>query len=117
MQTAPATEDAARWEGWGTALKPAHEPIVVACAKAPRSERTRLPDGTGWPCVKPVTLMRWLVRLVTPPGGLVLDPFAGTGPTGQACAAEGLSCVLADNDPKAIEHGRIRLARIRAALF
>ena len=37
--------------------------------------------------VKPLALMRWLVRLVTPPGGVVLDPFAGRGPTGIACSA------------------------------
>ena len=40
------------------------------------------------PTVKPVALMRWLVRLVTPPGGLVLDPFAGSGTTGLACIKE-----------------------------
>lgn len=40
------------------------------------------------PTVKPVALMRWLVRLVTPPGGLVLDPFTGSGTTGIACELE-----------------------------
>ncbi len=40
------------------------------------------------PTVKPVALMRWLVRLVTPPGGLVLDPFTGSGTTGLACIKE-----------------------------
>ena len=40
------------------------------------------------PTVKPVALMRWLVRLVMPPGGLVLDPFAGSGTTGLACITE-----------------------------
>lgn len=43
--------------------------------------------------VKPSALMQWLVRLVTPPGGLVLDPFAGSGTTGVACAREGFSFV------------------------
>lgn len=41
------------------------------------------------PTVKPIALMRWLVRLVTPPGGFVLDPFTGSGTTGCACALEG----------------------------
>jgi site-specific DNA-methyltransferase (adenine-specific) len=41
------------------------------------------------PTVKPIELMRWLVRLVTPPGGLVLDPFAGSGSTGGAALLEG----------------------------
>lgn len=44
--------------------------------------------------VKPLDLMRWLVRLVTPPGGLVLDPFAGTGTTAEACVIEGFRSVL-----------------------
>jgi site-specific DNA-methyltransferase (adenine-specific) len=55
--------------------------------------------------------MRWLVRLVTPPGGLVLDPFAGTGTTGQACALEGFRCVLAEKDPDSAELARVRLAK------
>ncbi|HZL06475.1 MAG TPA: DNA methyltransferase [Coriobacteriia bacterium] len=50
------------------------------------------------PTVKPLDLMRWLVRLVTPPGGLVLDPFAGSGTTGEACVVEGFRCVLIEND-------------------
>jgi hypothetical protein len=41
------------------------------------------------PTVKPLDVMRWLVRLVTPPGGLVLDPFAGSGTTGCAAVLEG----------------------------
>ena len=181
--TVPATELAHQWDGWGTALKPAYEPIILArkplggrtvaqcvaafgtgalnidgcrlerngdlgrwppnvaldetaaarldaeggtsrffyVAKASRDERERgcedLPhktagdatdrqDGSAGlnspragasrthgarnhhPTVKPVALMRWLVRLVTPPGGLVLDPFAGSGTTGLACIKE-----------------------------
>lgn len=41
------------------------------------------------PTVKPIELMRWLIRLLTPPGGLVLDPFAGSGSTGAAAMLEG----------------------------
>lgn len=62
-------------------------------AKAPTSERPRA-DGVSHPTVKPVDLMRWLVRLVTPPGGTVLDPFAGSGTTAEACVIEGFQCVL-----------------------
>jgi site-specific DNA-methyltransferase (adenine-specific) len=200
--SAPATPEAATWEGWGTALKPAHEPIVVA-RKPPAGTvaanvleygtgalnidgcRVGEPDGFGggrkassgfvdgyesdgftastlgrWPAnfvlthaadcgddcapgcpvvaldeqsgegasrfftvtewddapfryvakpsraernagtdrnihvtVKPLDLMRWLVRLVTPPGGVVLDPFAGSGTTLAAAILEGLDCV------------------------
>lgn len=46
------------------------------------------PRGNFHPTVKPVELMRWLVRLVTPPNGLVLDPFLGSGTTGMACRYE-----------------------------
>lgn len=45
------------------------------------------------PTVKPTELMRWLVRLVTPPGGTVLDPFTGSGSTGKACAIEGFEFI------------------------
>ena len=43
--------------------------------------------------VKPLALMRWLVRLVTPPGGTVLEPFAGSGTTVEACIVEGFQCI------------------------
>jgi len=145
--TAPATEAAKQWQGWGTALKPALEPITVArkpfpgtvaenvlrhgtgainvdgcrvgdessrfpsnlihdgskevvglfpddgeasaarffyCAKADSSERR----NSKHPTIKPVALMRYLVRLVCPAGGLVLDPFAGSGTTIEAARLE-----------------------------
>lgn len=56
------------------------------CSKATKRERG---EGNNHPTVKPVNLMRWLVRLVTPPGGIVLDPFAGSGSTGVAAKLEG----------------------------
>lgn len=84
-------------------------------AKAPSRERPRLEDGTTWPTIKPLALMRWLVRLATPPGGTVLDPFAGTGTTAEACALEGLGCVLIERDPTAIELTNIRMAKYLAA--
>lgn len=177
FMTAPNTDDAKRWDGWGTALKPAFEPIVFA--RKPLSEKTvaanvltwgtgainvdatRIAaqdsfdggakgtsgfaegyDGDGWvagselgrwpsnvfldettaeiideqgdvasrffyiskankrdrnegiennthPTVKPTDLMRELIKLVTPPGGTVLDPFTGSGSTGKAAILEG----------------------------
>lgn len=190
--TAPATDAARQWEGWGTALKPAHEPIVVARRPldgtviahgtgALNIDATRIPaddtfgggakgasgfvngyDGAGWtpghalgrwpanvaiddaiaerhpewahyfyvskasrteraigtdhenrhPTVKPLALMRWLVRLVTPPGGTILDPFAGSGTTLAAAILEGfnvIGCELTD-DYLPIIHGRIAWA-------
>jgi len=58
-------------------------------SKAPASERPRLDDGTVHTTVKPLDLMRWLVRLVCPPGGTILDPFVGSGTTLEACVVEG----------------------------
>ena len=223
--TAPATDAARRWSGWGTALKPAIEPAILArkpfpgtvaanvmkhgtgainvdgcrlvpgdlawpgpgdeqplqwehgrglgfhgavdrgpcaagrqtagrwpanlyaCPKAPRSERERgcdgLPARSGadavhrdegsagmqspragagrkreevrnhHPTVKPIKLMRWLCRLVTPPGGLVVDPFAGSGSTGVAAVLEGFAFVGCELDPGhvAIADARIGHAR------
>lgn len=63
-------------------------------AKASRLDRA----GSKHPTVKPVTLKQWLARLITPPGGTVLDPFAGSGTTGAACALEGFRAVLIENE-------------------
>jgi len=201
--TAPATDAARKWEGWGTALKPAHEPIVVArkpligtvaanvqqhgtgalnidgtrvatddgyekqwdrpistnigvgtfisdgrqhtidisankptggrwpanvitdgtieadwvryfySAKASKAERNAgLNALNTHPTVKPLALMRYLVRLVTPPGGTVLEPFAGSGTTLAAAILEGfdaIGCELTDEYLPIIE-GRIAWA-------
>lgn len=61
-------------------------------AKAPTSERPVV-DGVAHATVKPLALMRWLVRLVTPPGGVVLDPFAGSGTTLEAAVLEGFETI------------------------
>lgn len=63
-------------------------------AKADANDRL----GSKHPTVKPVDLMQWLVRLVTPKGGLVLDPFAGTGTTGEAAFREGMRAVLIERE-------------------
>jgi len=189
--TAPATDEARRWEGWGTALKPAHEPIVVArkplagtvagnvltfgtgalnidgarvggtngrwpanvifdtaaghvldqqnegasqfftCAdygqadvvpfiyqaKPSRAERNAGTDANVHPTVKPVALMRHLVRLVTPPGGTVLDPFLGSGTTAVATTLEGfqwIGCEMTDEYLPIIK-GRIAWAEAEVA--
>lgn len=93
-------------------------PVFRYEPKAPASERPRLADGTTWPTVKPVAVMRWLARLVTPPGGTVLDLFCGTGTTGEACELEGFKAVLLDRDPQAIALARVRLAKpVQPSLF
>jgi site-specific DNA-methyltransferase (adenine-specific) len=55
-------------------------------------------EGNNHPTVKPTDLMRWLVRLVTPPGGVVLDPFMGSGSTGRAAIMEALSFIGIERD-------------------
>ena len=65
------------------------------------------------PTVKPVALMRWLVRLITPPGGTILDPFAGTGTTGAAAIREGFDAVLIEREPEYVRDIERRLAHIR----
>ena len=204
--TAPATPEAKQWEGWGTALKPALEPIVVArkpfktsvaenvltygtgglnidgsrigketitintfdngakpwgdavgepytsresqgrwpaniildeyaaqlldeqsentsrffyVAKASRRDRNEgLDKPSNHPTVKPTQLMRYLVKLVTPSNGTVLDPFAGSGSTGKAAILEGfrfIGCELTE-DYIPIIQGRLDYAEEQARL-
>jgi len=78
--------------------------------KADQAERNvGLAGRNVHPTVKPVALMRWLCRLVTPPGGLVLDPFAGSGSTGVAALQEGFRFLGMEQDPA---YGAIARARI-----
>jgi DNA modification methylase len=63
-------------------------PTRAALVYHGKSRRSRQRSNTH-PTVKPIALMRWLTRLVTPPGGLVLDPFTGSGSTGAAALLEG----------------------------
>jgi len=165
--TAPATPEAQQWAGWGTALKPALEPITVArkplvgtvaanvlehgtgainvdgcrvgtssgrwpanlihdgsdeprellgdaarffyCAKASKADRG---EGNMHPTVKPTELMRYLCRLVTPPGGVVLDPFMGSGSTGKAAALEGFRFIGIERDPNYLAIAQQRIDAI-----
>lgn len=72
------------------------------------AEATR-PRGNIHPTVKPTELMRWLVRLVTPPGGLVFDPFTGSGSTGRAAILEGCRFLGAEMTPEYIPIARARI--------
>lgn len=79
------------------------------CAKASKRDRD---ENNNHPTVKPTNLMRYLVRMVTPPNGTVLDPFTGSGSTGKACMLEGFNfvgCELSD------EYAEIAKARIEHA--
>jgi site-specific DNA-methyltransferase (adenine-specific) len=61
------------------------------------------------PTVKPTTLMQYLVRLVTPPNGTVLDPFMGSGSTGKACAYEGFDFIGIDQSAEYVEIAQARI--------
>lgn len=66
-------------------------------AKAPTRERPKV-DGIAHPTVKPFTLMQYLTRLVTPPGGTILEPFAGSGTTVQAAYSQGFRCIAIEKE-------------------
>lgn len=68
-------------------------------AKADAEDRL----GSKHPTVKPIDLMQYLVRLVTPKGGTVLDPFAGTGTTGEAAWREGMNAILIEREADYLE--------------
>lgn len=68
------------------------------------------------PTVKPIALMRWLVRLVTPPGGFVLDPFVGSGSTGVAAEAEGCAFVGCDQEEEWLTVAAARMKAWRGKL-
>jgi DNA modification methylase len=75
-------------------------------AKADADDRA----GSKHPTVKPLDLMHYLVRLVTPPRGVILDPFAGTGTTGEAAWREGFSAILIEREPEYLADIERRMA-------
>ena len=79
------------------------------CAKASKKDRG---DGNNHPTVKPNVLMRYLVRLVCRKGGLVLDPFMGSGSTGVACMDEGMSFVGIELDGHYCDIARSRIGSV-----
>ena len=153
--TAPASELAQQWRGWGTTLRPAWEPIVIARRPLERSTvaenvkehgvgaiNVNARVNGGWPSnvmatddvlgrlspvfvvpkakgarragadhptVKPVDLMVHLLRLFVPPGGRVLDPFAGSGTTGVAAQLLGIDATLIELDEGYAEQARGRI--------
>lgn len=98
------------------------EPHVINEETPPGTKGARSPRaGAGCtggairnfhPTVKPINLMRWLVRLVTPPGGTVLDPFCGSGSTGIAATMEGFNFIGIEQNA---EYAEIARRRIHAA--
>jgi site-specific DNA-methyltransferase (adenine-specific) len=82
------------------------------CAKASRDDRDEglpMDQHSSHPTVKPTDLMRYLCRLITPPGGIVLDPFTGSGSTGKAAMAEGFRFIGIEREAEYIEIARARI--------
>ena len=79
-------------------------------AKASKAERPKV-DGIAHSTVKPLALMRWLVRMVTPPGGTCLDRFAGSGTTIEACLLEGMRCMAVEEDATYLPLIGVRMRR------
>ena len=78
------------------------------CAKASKKEK----EDTEHPTVKPLELMRYLVKLVTPKDGTVLDPFAGTGTTGEAALLEGRKYYLIEREKNYFKDIEKRLKKV-----
>jgi site-specific DNA-methyltransferase (adenine-specific) len=85
---------------------------TAAASNGVRYDRTTM-QRNNHPTVKPTDLMRYLCRLVTPPEGIVLDPFAGSGSTGKAAILEGFRFIGIERDE---EYMKIAEARIAAAI-
>ena len=75
-------------------------------SKAGKADRA----GSKHPTVKPIALMQYLIRHITPPGGVVLDPFAGSGTTAEAARREGFDCILMEAQPEYIAFLKQRFA-------
>jgi DNA modification methylase len=73
-------------------------------AKASKADRA----GSKHPTVKPIALMEWLCTLITPPGGTILDPFAGSGTTGIAATRKGFSVLLCEREEEYVQDIRSR---------
>jgi site-specific DNA-methyltransferase (adenine-specific) len=104
-------------EGWGAvAQKPGRADSGSAarffyCAKASKADRG---SDNKHPTVKPTDLMRYLCRLVTPPGGVVLDPFTGSGSTGKAATLEGFRFIGIEREAEYVEIAKARIAAVDA---
>jgi hypothetical protein len=95
---------------------PWSEALFRYVAKPSRAERNNGGVDNIHSTVKPVALMRWLIRLVTKPGDVVLDPFGGSGTTGVAALLEGRRVILVEREPQYAAIARARIAAAEATL-
>lgn len=83
------------------------------CAKASKSERNAgLDKPSNHPCVKPLKLMAYLCRLITPPKGIILDPFMGSGSTGVAAKQEGFDFIGIEMNEEYLEIAKKRISTV-----
>ena len=80
-----------------------------------RANRPFEPSKNNHPTVKPTSLMQYLCRLITPPGGTILDPFMGSGSTGKAAAKEGFSFIGIERDPSYFSIAQARISAAKAS--
>jgi DNA modification methylase len=121
MREGEASADSNNEGGVGFKMKPGARRLDTGsaarffyCAKASKSDRG---EGNRHPTVKPTELMRYLCRLVTPAGGLVLDPFMGSGSTGKAASLEGLKFIGIEREGEYAQIARQRLQPDFAEFF
>jgi DNA modification methylase len=100
-------------EGWSDGTHVQREPDTGTASRFFYTAKPTAADraDSKHPTVKPVALIRWLVRLVTPPGGTVLDPFAGSGTTGEAAMREGCDAILIEREAEHVADIRHRVKR------
>lgn len=117
MNAKDADEAPLRDAGKGSAAR------FFYCAKASKKDRNNgvppKPDGkpgNDHPTVKPTELMRYLCRLVTPPGGTVFDPFMGSGSTGRGAVLEGFNFIGCELDPAYVDIADVRIAAAETQL-
>jgi DNA modification methylase len=103
--------DFADRSNWGSYHDDGSAARFFYSAKADAADRC----GSKHPTVKPIDLMAYLCRLVTRPGGLVLDPFAGSGSTGMACLREGFDCILIEREAQYVADIHRRLQHVEGA--
>lgn len=84
--------------------------MLIPTEKVPEHLREFFTKGSNTHCtVKPTDLMAYLCRLVTPPGGVVLDPFMGSGSTGKAAMREGFQFIGIEREPAYMEIAKARI--------
>jgi len=90
------------------------EVMPTLAANSKEMERFATISRNPHPTIKPTALMRYLSRLITPPGGTILDPFMGSGSTGKAAALEGFSFIGIELSEEYCEIARRRIAHASA---